>query len=209
MAKLKVYTFPDLILTQKALPIQRVEKTLRPLVDDMFETMYFAPGVGLAANQVGILQRIIVLDTDFDLEDLKEGDLIPPGAEVVGTTLIKNKKPRLMINPEIIHREGSIVFSEGCLSVPEYYAEVKRALKVKVQYQNVDGLTQTLDAEGHLAVAIQHEIDHLDGKLFIDRLSSLKKEMIKKKLRQERIERENEELSDLVGKSEKKKVKGL
>src|SRR4051794_32992036 len=109
MAKLKVYTFPDAVLTQKAIPIQRVEKLLYPLADDMLETMYYAPGIGLAANQVGILQRLIVLDTDYDLEDLQEGAPIPKGAEVVGSTLIKNKKPRIVINPEIIYREGSIL----------------------------------------------------------------------------------------------------
>ncbi|CAK9249847.1 unnamed protein product, partial [Sphagnum jensenii] len=190
MAKLKIFTYPDLVLAKKAEPIARVEKTLYQLGDDMLETMYEAPGVGLAANQVGILQRILVLDCDYDTEDLPEDGKIPEGSEVFGGVIVKNRKPRIVINPEIIYREGSILFSEACLSVPEYSADVKRAEKIKLQYQDIDGLTQVIAADGLLAVAIQHEMDHLDGKLFIDRLNPLKKEMIRKKLRQERAERE-------------------
>lgn len=186
MAKLKIYTFPDKVLAQKAQPIARVEKTLYRLADDMLETMYDAPGIGLAANQVGILDRILVLDTEYDWEELPEGVPAPAGAEVLNGGIVKNRKPQIIINPEIIHKEGSILFTEGCLSVPEYQAEVKRACKVKVRYQNIDGLERTLDAEDLLAVAIQHEMDHLDGKLFIERLSPLKQEMAKKKLRKER-----------------------
>jgi peptide deformylase len=181
MPKLKIYTFPDTVLAKKALPIHRVEKSYFKLADDMLETMYHAPGIGLAANQVGILERILVIDTDYDLEDIPEGDPEPTGVEVVGKSLIKNKSPKIIINPEIIHREGSILFSEGCLSVPEYSAEVKRSEKIRLSYQDIDGLSHTLDADGLLAIAIQHEMDHLEGKLFIDRLSPLKKEMIKKK----------------------------
>jgi peptide deformylase len=140
--------------------------------------MYDAPGIGLAANQVGILERFVVIDTDYELEE-DSGE-------------VKNRKPIILINPEIIHKEGSIVFSEGCLSVPEYTAEVKRAEKIKIEYRDVDGLTKTLDADGLLAIAIQHELDHLDGKLFIDRLSPLKKEMVRKKLKHDRALREAE-----------------
>lgn len=189
MAKLKIYTFPDLVLTKRADPVSRVEKTLYGTVDDMLETMYDAPGIGLAANQVGVLQRILVLDTEYDCEEIGANEY--PG-EVAGGKIIKNQKPRIIINPEILHREGSILFSEGCLSVPEYSAEVKRAEKLKLRYQDIDGLTKELKAEGLQAVALQHEIDHLDGKLFIDRLSPLKKEMVRKRLRQERALRESE-----------------
>jgi peptide deformylase len=108
----------------------------------------------------------------------------------VGNALVKNGKPRIIINPEIIQKEGNILFEEGCLSVPEYLAEVRRAEKIKLKYQDVDGVERTLSAEGLLAIAIQHEMDHLDGKLFIDRLSPLKKEYAKKQLRKERAERE-------------------
>jgi peptide deformylase len=203
MAKLKIFTFPDAILAQKAAPIARVEKPLYGLADDMLETMYDAPGIGLAANQVGILQRLLVIDTEYDYEELPEGGEI-----------IKNRKPQIIINPEIIFREGSILFSEGCLSVPEYNAEVKRAEKIKVRYQDIDGLTKELSADGLLAVAIQHELDHLDGKLFIDRLSPLKKEFAKKQLIRERKEREQELFEDLMqsghsGRPAKPKKKGF
>lgn len=190
MSKLKIYTFPDMILTQKAAPIPRVEKSYFKLADDMLETMYDAPGIGLAANQVGILERILVVDTDYDYEELEEDMKAPAGAEVAGGGIITKKKPRIIINPEIIRREGKIQMSEGCLSVPEYSAEVQRAEKITIEYRTIDGLTQTMDAEGLLAVALQHEMDHLDGKLFIDRLSPLKKEMAQKRLRKERQDRE-------------------
>ena len=188
MAKLKIFTFPDLVLAKKALPVARVEKTHHKLADDMLETMYDAPGIGLAANQVGVLERLLVIDTDYELDDEEEAGAV---GEVAGG-IVRNRKPRIILNPEIVFKEGSIVFSEGCLSVPEYTAEVKRAEKIKVQYQDVDGLTKTLSADGLLAVAIQHEMDHLDGKLFIDRLSPLKKEMARKQLRAERADRESE-----------------
>jgi peptide deformylase len=137
--------------------------------------MYDAPGIGLAANQVGILQRILVIDTDY------EGD---------EPTIIVPKNPIIIINPEIFYREGEIVYPEGCLSCPEYRADVKRAEKIKVKFKTIDGIEKTLNAEGLQAVCIQHEIDHLDGKLFIERLSPIKKEMAKKKLIRERKERE-------------------
>ncbi|MDR3605830.1 MAG: peptide deformylase [Oligoflexia bacterium] len=193
MAKLKIYTFPDTVLAQKAAPVARVEKTMYKLADDMLETMYVAPGIGLAANQVGILERIIVLDTDYEYEELDEGEEAPAGAEVVAGGIITNRKPRIVINPEIIYREGSILFNEGCLSVPEFNAEVKRSEKIKLRYQDIDGVTRELSADGLLAVAIQHELDHLEGRLFIDRLSPLKKETVKKRLRLERQQREEDE----------------
>ena len=197
-----------MVLAQKAIPIARVEKPLFKLADNMLETMYDAPGIGLAANQVGILQRIIVVDVDYDLEELPEDVPPPSGVEVVGGNLIKNKKPQILINPEIIYREGTTSYNEGCLSVPEYHAEVKRSAKIKLQYQDIDGVSHVLSADGILAVALQHEIDHLDGKLFIERLSPLKKEMIKKKLKHDRVEREEEGLfSGSSGR--KKKIKGF
>jgi peptide deformylase len=194
MAKLKIYTFPDEVLAKKALPIVHVDASFRKLADDMLETMYDAPGIGLAANQVGLLQRIIVVDTDFEMEEIPEGVEPPKGAEVVGRSIVTGKNPRVLINPEIIHQEGMITFEEGCLSVPEYTAEVRRAEKIKVQFKDVDGVGKSLDADGLLAICIQHEMDHLDGKLFIDRLSPVKKEFARKKLRKERIEREKEDL---------------
>jgi peptide deformylase len=190
MARLKIYTFPDNVLAQKAKPVERVEKSYHKLADDMLETMYHAPGIGLAANQVGLLERILVLDVDYDYEELPEGVAPPAGQEVIAGGIITNRKPQIIINPEIIQKEGKILFNEGCLSVPEYNAEVQRAEKIKLKYRDIDGLEKTLSAEGLLAVAIQHEMDHLEGKLFIDRLSPLKKEMVRKKLRVERSARE-------------------
>jgi peptide deformylase len=191
MAKLKIYTFPDLVLTKKASPIHRVEKSYFKLADDMLETMYEAPGIGLAANQVGLLERMIVVDTEYDLLDLEEGAHLPKDVEIVNGQIITGKKPTILINPEIIYKEGQFSMSEGCLSVPDYTAEVKRFDKIKVQYQTIDGLQKVLDAEGILSVCLQHEMDHLDGKLFIDRLSTLKKEFAKKKLIKARRESES------------------
>ena len=197
MAKLKIYTFPDTVLAKTAAPIARVEKSFFKVADDMLETMYCAPGVGLAANQVGILQRIIVIDVEYEFEQPSGGE---GGTQTDGnptaTKIITHKKPIILINPEIIHKEGVIEFSEGCLSVPDFTAEVKRSEKLKVQYKDVDGVSRTLDADGLLAVAIQHEIDHLNGKLFIDRLTPLKKEFVKKRLRQERAEREADGITE-------------
>lgn len=192
MSRLKIYTFPDQVLAQKALPVIRVEKEQQALAENMLETMYHAPGIGLAANQVGVLSRLLVVDVDYDLEDYEKGK-VPEDGEVMGGRVITRKKPIVLINPRIVLQEGTTTMEEGCLSVPDYQAEVKRAEKIKVEYQDIDGLTQTLAADGLLAVAIQHEMDHLEGRLFIDRLSSLKKEMIRKKLRQERLLRDEDE----------------
>jgi len=188
VAKLKIYTFPDVVLTQKALPIARIEARHRKLAEDMLETMYATPGIGLAANQVGVLERMVVIDTDFDYEEYEEGAPVPKDAELIGSNLIFMKQPRVFFNPEIILREGKTVTQEGCLSVPEFQADVERAEKIKLKFHDLDGKTQELDAEGLLAICIQHELDHLDGKLFIDRLSPLKKEMARKKLLKARQE---------------------
>lgn len=191
MSKLKIYTYPDIVLSQRAKPVERVEKPLQKLADDMLETMYEAPGIGLAANQVGVLDRILVLDTEYDVDD--------------ETQIIRNRKPIVIINPKIISQEGSIAIEEACLSCPEYAAEVKRAKKIKIEYLDIDGVTRTLSAEDLQAVAIQHEMDHLDGKLFIERLSPFKTESAKKKLLKERNARENESPFDSPASKPKKK----
>lgn len=190
MAKLKIYAFPDSVLTQKAQPIERVEARHRKLSEDMLETMYATPGIGLAANQVGVLERIVVIDTDFDFEEYEEGMEIPKDGELIGTHIIFKKNPRVILNPEIVEKAGKVMSSEGCLSVPEYTAEVQRFEKITLRYMDLDGKTQELKAEGLLSYCIQHEMDHLDGKLFIDRLSPLKKELAKKKLLKARQEDE-------------------
>ncbi len=159
MALLNILHFPDPRLRTRAAPVTQVDDTIRRLVDDMFDTMYDAPGIGLAATQVNVHQRVIVIDVSEE----------------------KNE-PRVFINPEIISRDGVEQMDEGCLSVPGVYETVERAERVKVRALNRDGQPFELETDGLLAVCIQHEMDHLEGKLFVDYLSSLKRERIRKKL---------------------------
>lgn len=162
MPILRILHYPDPTLSRKAESVAEITDEIRRLANDMAETMYAAPGVGLAAPQVGISQRLIVLDC--------AGKDEPPN-------LIK------AINPEIVEGEGECFEEEGCLSVPGFYTRVKRQAEVKVRFLDLEGQTVELEADGLLAIAFQHEIDHLDGVLFVDRLSSLKKGMFKKKYR--------------------------
>ena len=162
MALLEILHFPDPRLRIKAKPIGAVTETTRRLMADMLETMYAAPGIGLAATQVGVEQRVIVLDVSED-----QGD------------------PRAYANPEILSRDGKEVMQEGCLSVPGVYEEVERAERIRVRALDREGRPVEFDADGLLAVCIQHEIDHLDGKLFVDYLSELKRKRIKKRLEKE------------------------
>jgi peptide deformylase len=165
MAKLNILEFPDRRLRTVAKPVTKVDDALRQLIDDMFETMYAAPGIGLAATQVDFHQRLMVLDVSEDSD-----------------------APMVFINPEIVTREGDQVCQEGCLSVPGIYADVHRAEHVRVRALDRDGNAFECDAHGLLAVCIQHEMDHLAGKLFVDYLSPLKREMVKKKLAKNRRE---------------------
>jgi len=154
--------YPDPRLKQNAGPVDNITGNLVQLVDDMVQTMYDAPGIGLAAVQLGIPQRIVVLDINH---------------EAPGKDLIK------LINPVITAREGEIIWEEGCLSVVDYTAEVKRSAKVEVKAWTPDEKEITLQAEDLFAVALQHELDHLDGKLFIDRISRLKKELYARRVK--------------------------
>jgi peptide deformylase len=163
MAKLKILEFPDPRLRTKATPVAAVDDDLRKLIGDMFETMYAAPGIGLAATQVDVHQRLLVTDVSVDKDD-----------------------PYVLINPEILEKEGVVATDEGCLSVPGYYEEVERAEHIKVRFLDREGAEVELDVHGLLAVCIQHEIDHLDGKLFVDYLSEAKRTRIRKKLEKER-----------------------
>lgn len=160
MAILTIRHYPDPVLQQVAQQIPEIDETIKTLAQNMVETMYAAPGVGLAAPQVGISQRLIVLDCS------------PKG---------ESAQLIIAVNPEIVSREGEQFEEEGCLSVPEYYCPVHRAQRVSVRFLDLQGLTVEMEAEGFQAVAFQHEIDHLDGLLFVDRLSSLKKSMFRKK----------------------------
>ena len=157
-----ILIFPDPVLKKKSAPVTVINEKTREIVHDMAETMYDAPGVGLAAPQIGINQRIVVIDVSGKDE---EPDLI------------------VAINPVIIHSEGEVYEEEGCLSVPRFAANVRRHASVVVKMLNLEGEEVTCRADGLLAIAFQHEIDHLDGILFIDHLSPLKKEMFLKKYR--------------------------
>ncbi|MBI4488332.1 MAG: peptide deformylase [Deltaproteobacteria bacterium] len=162
MAILEILKYPDAALKKVSLPVGAITGDIARLVQDMVETMYAAPGVGLAAPQVGALWRIVVLDVDY---------------ENPRKNLIK------LVNPEIRHAEGEIVWEEGCLSVIGFTAEVKRATRVEVVGLNEQEKEVRLEAEGLMAVALQHEIDHLDGILFIDRISRLKRDLYTRRLK--------------------------
>lgn len=168
MAVMEIVLYPDERLETKCEPVDVVDDEIRNLVDDMVETMYDAPGIGLAAPQVGVLKRITVIDVRPG-----EGEEGKEGAEV--------NDLRVFINPEIIEREGTIVWEEGCLSIPGVYEKVKRSARVKVRALDRDGNPFELEAEELLAVCLQHEIDHLDGVVFFDHLSHLKRRLALKK----------------------------
>jgi peptide deformylase len=162
MAIRQILAYPDARLKRKALAVGNLTGAQAELIADMVETMYAAPGVGLAAPQVGISERIIVLDINHDNR---------------GDHLLK------LINPMVAERDGSIVWEEGCLSVPDFTAEVTRSNRVLVKGWTLEEREFAIEAEGLLAVALQHEIDHLDGKLFLDRLSRLKRDLYKRRMR--------------------------
>lgn len=164
MSILNILHFPDPRLRQKAEPVAVVDDSVRRLVDDMFETMYDAPGIGLAAVQVNVLQRVITIDISED-----------------------RSEPHCFINPQIVQSSGVEEMEEGCLSVPGIYDMVSRAEAVTVRYLDRNGKDTQLEAQGLLAVCIQHEIDHLDGKLFVDYLSELKRKRIRKKMEKLRL----------------------
>ena len=166
MSRLTILEFPDPRLRTRAEPVRTFDDALQRLVADMFETMYAAPGIGLAATQVNVHKALLVMDLSHE----------------------KNQ-PQVFINPEILSRDGVEVSEEGCLSVPNIYEEVERAASVRVRAQAVDGTVFERDLEGVEAVCAQHEMDHLAGKLFVDYLSSLRRERIRRKLEKERRER--------------------
>lgn len=163
MAIMPILEFPDPRLRKKAAPVVRVDEELNRLVDDMFETMYAAPGIGLAATQVDVHQRLLVADVSTE----------------------KNA-PYVLINPEILEKDGVAVTEEGCLSVPGFYEEVERANHIKVRFLDRNGAVNEREFEGLMAVCVQHEIDHLDGRLFVDYLSEAKRQRIRKRLEKER-----------------------
>jgi peptide deformylase len=163
-----ILEFPDPRLRTKAEPVTVFDPALKQLVDDMFETMYAANGVGLAATQINVHKRVLVADMSEE-----------------------RNQPLALINPEILEKDGTQVYQEGCLSFPGIFADVTRALKVKVRSHNVQGETFELEVEGPLAVCIQHEMDHLAGKVFVDYLSPLKRSILLKRLEKQRKQAAN------------------
>jgi peptide deformylase len=176
MALRPVLQFPDKRLTRKAKPITEITDELRQLAQDMCEVMYDEPGIGLAATQVGEEVRLIVVDTEWKDEDG-----------------VKDKNPLILVNPELSEHEGQVLWKEGCLSVPDFEAEVKRAEKVLLRALDLDGEEIEIRAEGLQAVCFQHEVDHLDGILFIDRISRLKRtRYVQKRKKQQKREAEEQ-----------------
>lgn len=167
----EILIWPHPVLKQKAKPVKSVDETIRKLVRDMFETMYSADGVGLAAPQVGVLHNVIVLDT---------------------TSRQPESKPMAMVNPKIVAHQGMTTYNEGCLSIPGEAEDVERFAQVTVSFLDVEGQPQILEAEGLFSIAIQHEMDHLLGVVFVDHLSSLKRDLIKKRMKRLKIERSSE-----------------
>jgi peptide deformylase len=178
MALRPVLQFPDPLLKRVARPIEKITDEIRVLAQDMLEVMYDEPGIGLAAPQVGESVRLIVMDTEWkDDEGEAAGD----------------RSPIVLLNPQIVHREGTVVWNEACLSVPEFSAEVERSAQVRVRGLDLDGKEYVEEADGLRAVCFQHEIDHLDGVLFIDRISRLKRSLyIGKRKKALRLEQEAE-----------------
>ena len=169
MALLEIITFPDPILREKCTPVESIDDEIRELVEDMVETMYDAPGIGLAAPQIGCTERIIVIDVGEDVGSEEEPKKVP--------NLHK------LINPEIVSRTGTTTYEEGCLSLPGVQETVERAAEVVVEALNPEGEKVTIEANGLLAICLQHEIDHLDGVLILDHISRLKRNMIIPKLK--------------------------
>jgi peptide deformylase len=172
MAIRPVITLPDSKLRLASAPVTTVDASIRALLDDMLETMYDAPGIGLAAVQIGVMQRLVTIDTAKQEEP---------------------RNPLFLVNPEVTWRsEATSVYEEGCLSIPEYYEEVTRPEKVRVRFLDRDGNPQEIEADGILATVVQHEIDHLDGVLFVDHISKLKRDRVIRKFQKAaRMAREN------------------
>lgn len=167
MALLSILEYPDERLRKQAVPVETFDDSLKQLAKDMLETMYQAPGIGLAATQVNVQKAMVVIDISEEKND-----------------------PLVLINPELVDSRGQEESEEGCLSVPGFFERVKRAENIRIKAQDLDGKAFEMDAEGLLAVCIQHEMDHLKGKLFVDYLSPLKRQLARKKVKKEQRQRE-------------------
>ena len=179
----EILVWPNPVLKQKARPVAKVDDSVRTLIKDMFESMYAADGVGLAAPQIGVLKNVIVLDT---------------------TPRQPDSKAVAMVNPEILTLEGKCTFKEGCLSVPGEAEEVERAAIVTARYLDEEGTERTITADGLLAIAIQHECDHLKGVMFVDHISALKREIIRKRMKKIQASIEEDREDEAPSKSARK-----
>jgi peptide deformylase len=180
MSLLPIIEVPDAILRAQSAPVERIDDDLKRLVADMFETMYKAPGIGLAAVQVAVPRRLLVIDLQ-DPDPVAEGEEEEPPV----------RRPHVFINPEILHRsDARKVYNEGCLSIPEQYAEVERPDVIRARWLDEEGRSHEGEFDGLMSVCLQHEVDHLNGVLFIDHLSRLKREIIVKKVVKSRRDRE-------------------
>mgnify|MGYP000642749291 CR=1 FL=1 len=182
MSVREIINIPDPVLRQVSKPVERIDGDTLKLLDDMLATMYEAPGIGLAGVQIGVPLRVVTVDVG-EPEESEDEDAPADETSIEERRKIKRKPdPLFLINPEILqHSDERSVYEEGCLSIPEYYAEVERPASCKVSYLDRDGKKQIIEAEGLLSTCLQHEIDHLDGKLFIDYLSKLKRDMVIRK----------------------------
>ncbi|MBT3791468.1 MAG: peptide deformylase [Rhodospirillales bacterium] len=185
MAILPIITAPDPRLKIKATPVDRVDDDVRQLMDDMLETMYVAPGIGLAAPQVGSKLRVIVLDV---------GEEVPEGHPKNSQS--KKRNPMQLANPEILWAsEETLIAEEGCLSLPDHYADVKRPASVRLRYLDYENEVREIEASDTLGICLQHEIDHLDGRLFIDHISALRRSMVLRKLKKAKKAEKSEKAS--------------
>ena len=181
-----IIEIPDPVLKQISAPVETFDDGLRTLVADMFETMYDAPGIGLAAIQLGVPLRVLVIDLQPEDEDA-EPEACTAHGDHHHTHRPLKQEPRIFINPEIFDRSEELaVYNEGCLSVPEIYAEVERPARIRARWQDLDGKRHEAEIDGMLATCLQHEMDHLEGIVFLDRVSRLKRQMAIKKLEKQR-----------------------
>jgi len=184
MAIREIIHIPDPILREVSKPVERIDADLRRLLDDMLDTMYDAPGIGLAGIQIGVPLRIVTIDIG-EPDENEDGEAVEDEAEKTAEGRRKKKRkpdPIFLINPQIVAASDErSVYEEGCLSIPEYFADVERPARVTVSYLDRDGAQKLIEADGLMATCLQHEIDHLDGKLFIDHISRLKRDMVIRK----------------------------
>ena len=181
-----IIEIPDPVLKQVSAPVEEFGDALRTLVADMFETMYDAPGIGLAAIQVGVPHRVLVIDLQPEDEDAEPEVCTAHGGHEHSHKPLK-KEPQVFINPEVLEESEELsVYSEGCLSVPEIYADVERPARIRARWQDLDGKRHEAEIDGMLATCLQHEMDHLEGIVFLDRVSRLKRQMAIKKLEKQR-----------------------